>query len=119
MDDCGMLACRRGAHKVPADVDKKSPAVMPPAIFCPDETGRTEIPSGLFQLLKPAMPGASVAESLRSFLEFRNRTTFRTCAEADLTARHAELLRVELVVRVFHKKLQAATERTLHGLFPP
>jgi hypothetical protein len=93
---------------------KKSPAMMLPAIFYLYGPNRLEKLSGLFQLLKLTMPGAFVAESLRSFLEFRNRTAFRTCAEAGLTAGDAELVSLEFVIRVLDIKILATTDRTFH-----
>jgi hypothetical protein len=98
---------------------KKSPAVTPPAIFYLHGTNRTEKPSALFQLLKLTMPGAFVTEGLGRFLNFRNRGVLRIRAEADLTAGYAELMGIKLIVRVLHKKVLAATEWTLHPLFPP
>jgi hypothetical protein len=92
--------------------------MMLPAIFYLYGPNRPEKLSGLFQLLKLTMPGAFVAESLRSFLEFRNRTAFRTCAEAGLTAGYAELVSLELIVRVFNEKVLATAHRTLHPISP-
>jgi hypothetical protein len=65
------------------------------------------------------MPGTFVAESLRRFLELRNRTVFRTCVEAYLTAGYAELTGFKLVVRILNKKILATAHGTLHPLFPP
>jgi hypothetical protein len=42
----------------------------------------------------------------------------RIRAEADLTAGNAELMGLKLIVRVFHKKVLAATDWTLHLLSP-
>jgi hypothetical protein len=83
-----------------------------------DGTNKTENLSGLFQLLKLAMPAAFITEGLGRFLNLRNRGVLRIRAEADLAAGYAELTGVKLIVRVFHKKVLAATDWTLHLLSP-
>ena len=64
------------------------------------------------------MPGAFITEGLGRFLNFRNRGVLRIRAEADLTAGYAELMGFKLIVRVFHKKILATTDGTLHPLSP-
>jgi hypothetical protein len=98
--------------------------VIPPAIFYLDGSNEAGNLSALFQLLKLTMPGAFIAEGLGRFLNFRNRGVLRIRAEADLTAGNAEFMGLKLIVRVFHKKVLAATDWTLHLLsslinFPP
>jgi hypothetical protein len=92
--------------------------MIPPAIFYLWGINRTQKRSALFQLLKLTMPAAFITEGLGRFLNFRNRGVLRIRAEADLTAGYAELMGLKLIVRVFHKKVLAATDWTLHLLSP-
>jgi hypothetical protein len=63
---------------------KKPPAVMPPAVFYPDEANRTELPSGLFQILQLSVPGATIAVSLGRLLNRGRRRVFGICAESNI-----------------------------------
>jgi prolipoprotein diacylglyceryltransferase len=92
--------------------------MIPPAIFYLWGINRTQKRSALFQLLKLTMPAAFITEGLGRFLNFRNRGVLRIRAEADLTAGYAELMGLKLIVRVFQKKVLAATDWTLHLLSP-